>query len=246
MENSLTKSKGLNGNIIKYIAIVAMLIDHIAWTFVPFGSVLGQFMHIIGRITAPTMCYFIAEGYYHTRNVKKYAIRLGIFALISHCPFILFECGKPFVFELRTSVIYSLFLGLIALWIWDKVQNETLKVISIVCICVLAMPGDWMCCAILWVLAYGANRGNFKKQVLWFSVVSIGMVLFMCISNVIFTNGQKPFYSQLFQLGVFLSLPFISLYNGQRGKSGKFNKWLFYIFYPAHLLIIGIIAILIK
>ena len=83
----------LNRNQIKYIAIIAMIIDHIAWAFVPTTSVLGQVMHVIGRLTGPTMAFMIAEGYVHTRDVKKYAIRLGIFALISWPPFSLFENG---------------------------------------------------------------------------------------------------------------------------------------------------------
>jgi len=62
----------LNRNQLKYIVIVAMLIDHIAWGFVYMDSVLGQVMHFIGRLTGPTMVYFIVEGYLHTRNVKKF------------------------------------------------------------------------------------------------------------------------------------------------------------------------------
>ena len=86
-----TKVKGLSGTTIKFIAIAAMLIDHIAWAFVPTYSVFGQIMHVIGRITASIMCFFVAEGYYYTKNVKKYVLRLAIFALISHVPFIFFE-----------------------------------------------------------------------------------------------------------------------------------------------------------
>ncbi len=72
---------------LKYIAIIAMFIDHFAWLFVNTNSVLGQLMHSIGRLTAPIMCFFIAEGYYKTSNIKKYLFRLGIFAVISILPF---------------------------------------------------------------------------------------------------------------------------------------------------------------
>lgn len=82
------KRISLNRNQMKYLVIVAMLIDHIAWSFVPMHTVLGQIMHFIGRLTGPTMAYFLAEGYLHTRNVKKYVTRLGIFALLSWIPFI--------------------------------------------------------------------------------------------------------------------------------------------------------------
>ena len=68
--------KILDANAIKLIAIVAMTIDHIAWAVYPgcphqWTPVL---MHIIGRITMPTMCFFVAEGFFHTRNVNKYKI----------------------------------------------------------------------------------------------------------------------------------------------------------------------------
>ena len=62
------KKLWLNRNQLKYLVIVAMLIDHIAWGFVPLESVAGQVMHFIGRLTGPTMGYFLAEGYIHTRN----------------------------------------------------------------------------------------------------------------------------------------------------------------------------------
>ena len=107
----------LNRNQLKYLVIVAMLIDHIAWAFVPTTSLLGQVMHFIGRLTGPTMAYMLVEGYCYTRNVKKYALRLGIFALLSWIPFSYFEYGK---IGLQFGVIYTLFLSLLGIWLWDK------------------------------------------------------------------------------------------------------------------------------
>ncbi|MCM1330636.1 MAG: conjugal transfer protein TraX [Ruminococcus sp.] len=97
MQTSLVPAEkgGLSANALKYIAAAAMLVDHIAWCFVETYSVLGQIMHVVGRLTAPIMCYFIAEGYYYTRNVKKYLLRLGIFAVISWFPFVYMEYGTP-------------------------------------------------------------------------------------------------------------------------------------------------------
>lgn len=233
-------SAGLSGNQIKWIAIAAMLIDHIAWGFVPFASVLGQLMHVIGRITAPTMCFFIAEGYYYTRNVKKYAIRLGIFALISHVPYVLFETGKPLSF-FPFSVIYTLFLSLLAVWAWDRIDNKTVRFCAIMALCILSLPGDWQVMDILFSIIFWNYRGNFKNQARWFSVMAACMVVLASASMAL--NG-KHFYSQFFQAGVFLCLPILSLYNGKRG-GGKNSKWTFYIFYPAHLLALGLMKIFI-
>ena len=68
------QSKGLNRNQIKYIAIIAMVIDHIAWAFVPLNSVPGVVLHFIGRLTGPIMGFFLAEAYLHTRSVPKLAL----------------------------------------------------------------------------------------------------------------------------------------------------------------------------
>lgn len=239
-------AKDLTGNQIKWIAIAAMLIDHIAWAFVPKLSVLGQLMHVIGRITAPTMCFFIAEGYYHTRNIKKYALRLGIFALISQMPYTFFETGKlQFICfangKISLSVIYTLLLSLFAVWAWDKIKNKALRLCAIIGLCVLAIPGDWMFIDIMFSLIFWIYRDNFKNQALWFSVFAAGTALFCIFTSIMDGN---PFYSQFFQAGMFLCLPILSLYSGERG-GGKNSKWIFYIFYPAHLLVLGFLKLLI-
>lgn len=67
----MTKSKILNSNQLKLIAIIAMTVDHIAWAMFDGypSALLPLVMHIIGRLTCPIMCYFIAEGYHYTRNI---------------------------------------------------------------------------------------------------------------------------------------------------------------------------------
>ena len=234
----MTKSKGLTGNALKYIAITAMLIDHIAWAFVPFGSALGQVMHIIGRITAPTMCYFIAEGYHHTHNVKKYALRLAIFAAISYFAYT-FEHTGTFLAVYNAGMIYTLLLGLIALVVWnDDSIMKPLKITITVFLCLISLFGDWPIFGILYVLAFGLNYGDFKKQIKWLSIITLCMLVFASIPIII--NGGR-WYREVFHLGVFFAVPLLAMYNGQRGRGGKFNKWVFYVFYPLHLLILGIL-----
>ena len=137
----MTKLHSLNRNELKYLVIIAMLIDHIAWAFVPTASLLGQIMHIIGRLTGPTMAYMLADGYYYTRSVKKYACRLGIFALLSWIPFSYFELGH---IGLQFGVIYTLLLSLLAIWLWDKGRcPQPVKVLGIIGLCILSLFGDW-------------------------------------------------------------------------------------------------------
>ncbi len=247
MEDFITKPNktGMSAYTLKMIAIFAMLIDHIAWAFVPIGSVLGQVMHLIGRLTAPIMCYFIAEGYHHTSNLKKYALRLGIFAIISHIPFYYFMRGQlPITFDngiqfkLQTSVIYTLLLGLISLIVWNNEKlSKTVKVILIFALCIMATPGDWSFIAVLWVLFFGINRNNFRKQALDFTIVALPVLISPFIMLI---NNNSNRYYQIFQIGVLLAIPLLAQYNGKPGGK-KNSKWLFYVFYPLHLLIIGLI-----
>lgn len=70
-----------------------MAIDHIAWAFVPDGSILAIVMHFIGSITGPIMFFSAVEGYHHTKNINKYMARLAAFAVISWFPFVYFKYG---------------------------------------------------------------------------------------------------------------------------------------------------------
>jgi len=100
--------KELNRTQLKLIAICAMVCDHVAWGFVEFWSPLGQIMHIIGRLTIPIMCFFIAEGFRHTRSVKGYIMRMALFAVVTVIPFYLFF-GE--LYEYRQNIIFDLMLG---------------------------------------------------------------------------------------------------------------------------------------
>lgn len=222
----------LNRNQLKYLVIVAMLIDHIAWAFVPTASLLGQVMHIIGRLTGPTMAYMLAEGYHYTRNVKKYALRLGIFAVISWLPFSYFErgCIRP-----AFGVIYTLFLSLLAIWFWDKGKCSVLwKQLGTLGLCLLSIFGDWAMFDVLYALTFFRYRDNPKEK--WISFSAITMIC--CVGML----GNEPIWSGLFQLGIFLVIPLIQYcYNGKSGSKKPFHKWFFYGFYPLHLLVLGIL-----
>lgn len=247
-ETSLTvrENKPLSANTLKYIAIAAMLIDHIAWCFVDTYSVLGQIMHTVGRLTAPIMCYFIAEGYHYTRNVKKYLLRLGIFALASWAPFtfmeygtlpIYIESGQLYLNPLQ-GVIYTFFLGLLALVIIHSEKlSKAAKALLLVPVFLLSLIGDWMFFAIVWIIIFDRYRGDFKKQMLWFTAVALLMELFFVIIGMSIAES-------LFQMGVLLAIVPLYFYNGRRGGSEKFrafNKWFFYIFYPLHMVILGVL-----
>ncbi len=241
--------KILNSNTIKFIAIAAMTIDHIAWLVFPSydDGIVPVILHLIGRLTCPIMCYFIAEGYHYTKNINKYTLRLFAFAFISHFAYIFasssFIDWKSFIpfyygdiFN-QTSVMWSLAWGLVMLRVVNSERiKASIKVILVLLICVITFPSDWSCIASLCIMAIGTNRENFKKQVLW-------MILYVAIYSVVYFFALDKLYG-IIQMGVIFSIPVIMLYNGQRGYNQRINKvmkWLFYIYYPLHLFVIGYI-----
>lgn len=233
------KLKGINGSEIKYIAILAMLIDHIAWQFVPTLSLAGQLMHFIGRITAPIMCFFIAEGFHYTRNVKKYLLRLGIFAVISHFAFSFYMVGRPIGCG-TSSMISTLFLSLLTLCVLnsDKFQ-PCVKAALIAAIMFFVQNCDYGTTAIWMTLVFSLSRENRKMQYISYAVV-IFVTQIIPILHVVANNllaGSDLSTVSFFRFGMFLPIPLLMLYNGERGGS-KATKWVFYIFYPAHLIFI--------
>jgi len=218
-----------------------MTIDHLTWLLRPGFRTdpLTLSLHAVGRLTAPIMMFFIAEGFYYTRSVKKYIARMLVFAVVSHFAYVLlfgdtfnFLPGIP-----QTSVLWPFAMGIICLWI-ATADNPKLKAYhrtALVWVClILAFPADWSMPAALAILYMGQNRGNFKRQMsyllLWIGMYSI--VYFIFINRV---------YG-LLQMCVAFAIPLLAKYNHTRGK-GKWMKYFFYIYYPAHMALFGLIRI---
>lgn len=239
--------KGLTSNAIKLIAIAAMTIDHVAWWLFPGypRAALPLVMHIIGRLTCPIMCYFVAEGYHHTHNIRKYTARMFLFALVSHFAYIFasadFSGWRSFLpFSSgsvlnQTSVMWSLAWGLVMLRVpHSKKLSHGAQVLLILLICAVSFPSDWSCIASLCILSFGTNRGNPRAQMAW-------MMFYVALYAAVYALALDVVYGIL-QMAVVLSIPLLLQYNGQRGASPRRNavmKWLFYLYYPAHLFLIG-------
>lgn len=240
--------KCLDSNSIKLLAILAMTVDHITWAVFPGypRELLPLLLRALGRITCPIMCYFIAEGYHHTKNIRKYTGRLFLFALISHFAYIYsstayrgWQSFIPFADGYllnQTSVMWSLAWGLVMLRVANsqRIQKEWIRTGLILLICLITLPSDWSCIASLCILVFGTNRGHFKLQMLW-------MLFYVAIYALVYCLALDPVYG-LLQMAVVLAIPILQLYNGQRGKHRGFNrfmKWLFYLYYPLHLFVIG-------
>ncbi len=226
----------LNRNQLKYLVIVTMVVDHVAWAFVPTATVLGQVMHFVGRFTGPTMAFFLAEGYLHTRDVKKYALRLGLFALISWPAFSFFDYGRWFTPHF--GVIYTLFLGLLAVWIWDRLPvHPVVRLVLIAGLVYLSRWGDWDIFDVLWPLALVAFRD--KPRVKWWTFTAICGAACAYIMWYYMGYGL-PWWYGIHNLGLLVVPPLLRFgYSGESGSRHPFHKWFFYAFYPAHLLLLA-------
>ncbi len=232
--------KKLNSNHLKIIAIIAMTIDHLTWFIFPGLQKVWYVMllHIIGRLTAPIMWFFIVEGYHHTKNLKKYIARLFILAIISHFAYC-FAFGisviPKSIFN-ATSVIWSLAWGTVLLAIIDNEKiNSKLKILLISGIYIITFPSDWSCIAVFGIMFMHINRGNFKKQII---MMMLGILMYVVVYFIFIDKVYG-----ILQLFTCLTIPLLYLYNGERGKLNL--KYLFYIYYPLHLIFIGLLNIVI-
>ena len=225
-----------NANQLKLIAILAMVVDHTAIVLVPDSFPAMWLLRMIGRMTAPIMCYFIAEGYYHTSNLKKYMGRLLLIAVIAHIPHNLCLGHDLLQIWNATDVMFPLLFGLVALTAWksQKIHSVLLKLFIVGLCCLLAYSGDWNYVAVFWILGFGIFHGDVRKQLIAFIAVSSIYLLqpFVYASSL-------PYISRL---GIFLDVPLFLFYNGLRGKKSKVIQWGFYWFYPLHFLVIYMIG----
>ena len=240
-KNTSVKERfGLTGNALKLIAIIAMTIDHVAWLGIEEYSQAETpaqiFLHIIGRLTAPIMFYFVAEGYHYTRNFRKYLGRMVILVVVSHFAFCFFAqpSYNPFENQLfnATSIAWPLMWGLILLKAWDTDRFGTpLKVLITAGVCVLTVTSDWSCAAPLAILLIGRSRGNFYKQMLFLMAITTAYA----VAFFIFNNHTYG----MVHMATWLTVPLLYLYNGKRGKPRWLGKF-FYWYYPAHMALIGL------
>ena len=239
-------SKGFDSTELKIVAVTAMTVDHIAW-MAHIGGAWGSFLHLIGRITAPIMCFFIAEGYRHTRSVLRYGLRLLVFAAISHFPYLLLQNPEALqTFELpklfaTTSMIWTLLMGLIAITCADKMPGPILKVLGVLAAMGMAWKSDWSFFGVLYCVAFWLFQES--KTIMTIAALSVTLAKFVYVYYA-FDRGTPTAYiiANWFQLGPALALPLLTRYNGERGFN--LGRYTFYLYYPLHLvalyLLIGI------
>ncbi len=236
--SSLAKFKILSGSMLKLIAVVSMLIDHAAVILrselavmeTPFFAIGGieitlyYVMRQLGRLAFPIFCFLVVEGFFHTRNIKKYAAQLLVFALISEVPFNLMLRGK-FLFSAYQNVYFTLFLGVLLIYIFEHVEGRIKKAILMFAVGAVAffLRADYGLEGVLAILLLHILKNHPAARAL------LAFPLFK----------SKPM-----ALAAFIP---ISMYNGQRGfiKSG-WLKYGFYVFYPLHMAVLVIVKLILR
>ncbi len=245
-----SQKKSLSAGTIKLIALIAMLIDHVAacvilnainegatWTLACRQQLAVAYyvMRYIGRISFPIYCFFIVEGFVKTRSRAKYAFRLAICALISEVPFDLAVFGEMVDFT-RQNVFLTLVLGLLAIWVSDmiekKLDGKPLIQMGLSLLCYISVPllahllrTDYGLYGVVTIIAmYEVRTWAEGKTPLWAPICFAVGVAVLCLQD-----GSEMF--------AYMALPLLFFYRGKRGWNGK---WFFYLFYPVHLLILGL------
>ena len=208
------KAPSFNATQLKILAIVSMFIDHTAYVMVDRAAdpVLYHVMRGFGRLAFPIFAFFIVEGFFHTRSLRNYALRLLLLAVISEVPFDLCFERSPWDPTYQCT-IWTLFIGLIAITAMSRVESVVWKFIVAAAFCGLAylFKSDYDAYGVLLIEVIYYLRPDRRRQ----CTVAGCLALYQTYACLAFV----PLY----------------FYNGKRGRQ---IGYLFYIFYPAHLLLI--------
>lgn len=315
------KKKGISGSTVKIVAIITMFIDHIGAVLLARELMVQGIRELatgndaakmiqwltdhaalyygytairaIGRVGFPIFCFLLVEGFHRTRDVKKYAMRMALFALISEIPFNLALTGKVMEFGYQ-NVYFTLFLGLFALCAYDffakyrqSSPDSGLWMIPVVLgvvftamygliyvntlVVIRASENSLLILVVLCVIVsvclgiYGRKRGIKRVQVVGADMTVLILIMFLAdflrtdyggigvltiTAIYVFRKNKKMAITagcavltimSIAEITSFFALIPIALYNGKRGLK---MKYFFYVFYPAHLLLLYLIALL--
>lgn len=219
----------VTGTFLKWLAMVTMVIDHIgALIMEPWLTATGGMAYanidwdtlymttrLIGRLAFPIFCFLIVEGFFHTRNVKKYAQRLLLFALVSEIPFNLGVSQQFFDFS-HQNVFFTLLAGLLAIWALDQGENAVKRFGPAVLLVMGAelLNTDYGAYGVFMIILLYGLRANRVMQAVVGAVYNLAQMT-ACLAFI-------PLY----------------FYNGEKGRGNV--KWLYWI-YPVHILLFALI-----
>jgi len=224
---------GFNSAQLKGLAVVSMVIDHAAYMLVDKTShaYAYQLMRGVGRLAFPIFAFFLVEGFFHSRDLRKYALRLLCLAAVSEIPFNLMFARRV-LYPDHQNTIWTLLIGLVTLIVFRQIENrfEDSADISRLNLAKIAAAGLFAGCAYL-----------LKTDYSWFGVGLIVLLYWLR-----YDRKRQCLYGGLVSLyHSWAILAFIPLYY-YNGVRGRYFKYFFYIFYPAHILAIHGISLLLR
>lgn len=236
--------KKLNAYQLKLICAFLMLLDHIS-PFIPVE--LSSVFHMISRCVAPVFAYFVVEGLFYTRNIKKYVGRLfgwGIGMALGNR--LLNQCFMSKSVYVYNNIFLTLAFGLLALAVFKVAREKVggtkaLNILlgSIATLAGMVCEGGIVVIPFMLITFFFREKGSVKY--ICYAILSI---LLFKMSYVVYPNMKETLMMLMYNSDFLfvLALPLIACYNGERGPNTTFNKYFFYVFYPLHLWLIAAIT----
>lgn len=217
--------RGLNNNQLKLLAMLTMTADHVGLLLFPEQL----WLRLVGRLAFPVYAYMIAEGCRHTRSMGRYLCSLLVMAVVCQLAYF-FAMGS-----LYQCIMVTFSLSVILIWVlkWGQKRGFFGRLLGIGAILAVLFLTE--------ILPLLLPKTDYEVDY-GFIGVMLPVALFLCKSKTqrlwvgAIMLGLLASYSWIGQWAALLSIPLLALYNGRRGKRGM--KWIFYLYYPAHLLLL--------
>ncbi|MBQ6589505.1 MAG: conjugal transfer protein TraX [Butyrivibrio sp.] len=266
--SELSRFQKINGNTLKIIACITMLIDHITagimFPVVRSGLYTGDltidqlnfiymFLRGVGRTAFPIFCFLLVEGFMHTRSRLRYALSLLLFGIISEIPFDLIFFSEEEIFNInivealeansyllmdQCNVYFTLLLGLLVIWGMDVAYSFCKEKNLHIVI-------SWLAYIVIALLGCGIAYKINSDYDVWGVVL---ILIFYLLRKYEFIRILAGYFF-ISQLGIeywaFPGFILMALYSHKRGRNLGNLKYFFYVFYPVHLTLIYIIRCLI-
>ncbi len=224
-EKSLDKLRFIDGTVLKLIAMITMLLDHVGDSFYPGNT----WMRAIGRMAMPIFAFCVSEGFRYTHSRKNYLLRMLFFGVISEIPFDLVTSGKILEFG-HQNILFTFSWAILGLIFCDHLLSGERTFVK-----------SLEAAALLVAFPVVSVFLNLDYSILAVALISVFYLLgdkALAVRNTVAAAVHAAICNLGIQwFGLLGFLP-IYMYNGKRGKG---LKWLFYYFYPSHLLLIFLI-----
>lgn len=229
---------------LKILMAFLMVIDHISPFLTP--EIAGIF-HFISRPVASVFAFFIIEGYVHTKDLKKYFLRLvtaAILMFIGNC-LINYFIIKNIVYCVHNNIFITFAIGLIGLYVYDHVFLKGRKFCGLIILAILfilSIRCDYGTIIFPFIMiCYIFKNDKHRRNLTLFALTA----LLLPTAAVSYETNKETLIMFLLNSDILVpiaGLPFIHFYNGERGNCSKTLKYFFYIFYPVHIWLISVLA----